>query len=273
MLIGCVCYALSIVLFLKPCEIVAGGVSGLSTLIHILNEKIPIGMISIAINVPIFLLGLKYTGWKFILRCLLTVVTLGVFTDVLAFLPQMTENPLLASLYGGVFQGVGIGLFIRYEFSSGGTELLGRVISKWVRGLSIPICVGLCDAIIVVAGAVALTSADNILYALIVVFVSTKVSELILTGLDKSKLCIIISNKGREISQTLIEKSPRGVTMMSGEGMYCHEERDVLITCVKNRQLTQLRQIVHSVDEKAFVIINDSVEVRGKGFTAWDKDL
>lgn len=273
MVVGCVFYALSIVLFLEPCGIVAGGVSGLSTLLHLLNKKIPIGAISIAINIPIFLLGLRYTGWKFILRCLLTVVTLGLATDLLAFLPQMTDNALLASLYGGVLQGIGIGLFLRFEFSSGGTELLGRVVSKWVKIINIPVCVGLCDAIIVVTGAIALTSADNILFALIVVFVSTKLSELILTGLEKSKLCIIISNKGKEIAQVLIEKSPRGVTMLNGEGMYCHEDRDVLFTCVKNRQLTQLRQIVHSVDDKAFVIINDSVEVRGKGFTSWEKDL
>ena len=273
MVLGCVFYALSIVLFLEPNGIVAGGVSGLSTLIHLLNRKIPIGLISVVINIPIFLLGLRYTGWKFILRCFLTVATLAVCTDTLMFLPKMTEDPLLASLYGGVFQGIGIGLFIRYEFSSGGTELLGRVISKWVKVLNIPVCVGICDAIIVATGAIALTSADNILYALIVVFVSTKLSELILVGLEKSKLCIIITNKGTEIAQTLIERSPRGVTMLNGEGMYRHEERDVLLTCVKNRQLTQLRQIVHSVDDSAFVIINDSVEVRGKGFTSWEKDL
>ena len=272
MAVGCVFYALGVVLFLKPWSIVAGGVSGLSTLLHLLNEKIPIGAISIAINIPIFLLGLKYTGWKFILRCLLTVVTLGLAIDLLAFLPKMADNTLLASLYGGVLQGIGIGLFLRFEFSSGGTELLGRVISKWVKIINIPVCVGLCDAIIVVVGAIKV-GADNILYALIVVFVSTKLSELILTGLEKSKLCIIISNKGKEIAQVLIEKSPRGVTMLNGEGMYCHQDRDVLFTCVKNRQLTQLRQIVHSVDDQAFVIINDSVEVRGKGFTSWEKDL
>ena len=273
MLIGCVCYALSIVLFLAPNSIVAGGVAGLSTLLHLINDKIPIGMISIAINIPIFLLGLKYTGWKFISRCLLTVVTLGLCTDLLAFLPAMTDNKILASLYGGVFQGVGIGLFIRFEFSSGGTELLGRVISKWVKVLGIPLCVGLCDAIIVATGAIVLRTADNILYALIVVFVSTKLSELIVVGFEKSKLCIIITNKGEEISQTLIARSPRGVTMMNGEGMYKREDRDVLFTCVKSSQLTQLRQIVYSIDNSAFVIINDSVEVRGKGFTAWEKDL
>jgi len=273
MIFGCVFYALSIVLFLEPCGIVAGGVAGLSTLLHLLNEKIPIGLITIAINIPIFLLGLKYTGWKFILRCLVTVVTLGLCTDLLTFLPAMTNDPLLASLYGGVCQGIGIGLFIRFEFSSGGTELLGRVISKWVKFLNIPVCVGLCDAIIVITGTVALRTVDNILYALIVVFVSTKLSELILMGLEKSKLCIIICDKGNEVAQALIEKSPRGVTMLNGEGMYKHQNRDVLLTCVKNRQLTQLRQIVHTVDDSAFVIINDSVEVRGKGFISWDKEL
>ena len=273
MVLGCVFYALSIVLFLEPCAIVAGGVTGLATLFHLLNEKIPIGMISIAINVPIFLLGLKYVGKSFIIKCLLTVAVLGITTDILAFLPSMTENPILAALYGGICQGIGIGLFVRYEFSSGGTELFGRLISKWFKIGNIPVCVGLCDALIVVSGAIALQTADNILYALIVVFVSTKLSEVILVGLEKSKLCVIISDKGEEISSTLIEKSPRGVTMLDGEGMYTQKRHDVLLTCVKNRQLTQLRQIVHDIDDHAFVIITDASEVRGQGFINWDKEL
>jgi len=273
MFFGCVFYASGIVIFLAPCEIVAGGVASLSVLFHLLNEKIPIGLITIALNIPIFLLGLKYTDGKFILRSLLTVAVLGVVTDILALLPAMTTNPLLAALYGGIFQGIGVGLFIRFEFSSGGTELLGRVLSKWTKILTIPVCVGICDAIIVLTGTIVLRSADNILYALIVIFVSTKLSEMVLVGLEKSKLCIIICNKGQEIAQALIEKSPRGITMLDGEGMYRHESRDVLLTCVKNRQLTQLRQIVHSVDESAFVIINNSVEVRGKGFTSWEREL
>ena len=94
---------------------------------------------------------------------------------------------------------------------------------------------------------------------------------MILVGFEKSKLCIIISSKGEEIAQVLLKRSPRGVTLLEGQGMYTHEQRQVLMTCVKNRQLTQLRQIVRDVDEHAFVIINDSVEVRGKGFSYWDK--
>ena len=272
MLVGCLSYALSVVLFLEPNEIVAGGVMGLATLVHLLNGKIPIGMISVAINVPIFILGIKYTGRKFIMKCLVTVAVLSVFTDLLAGLAPITDNALLAALYGGILQGIGIGLFIRYEFSSGGTELLGRVLARWIKIVNIPTAVGLCDAAIVVSGALVLRNADNILYALIVIFTSTKISEIIVTGIEKSKLCIIISDKGEEISQTPLSRSPRGITMLEGEGMYTHKNHNVLMTCVKNRQLTQLRQIVRTIDEQAFVIINDSVEVRGKGFADWDQE-
>ena len=266
MLIGCVMYALSTRLFLAPNSIVAGGVSGLSVLINLLNEKIPIGLISIAINVPILVAGIKFQGWKFIYRCLVTIVTLGVVTDIFEVLPALTPDGVLASLYGGVCQGIAIGLFVRFEFSSGGTELLGRLISRFVKVLKIPVCVGILDAIIVIAGAIVTKNPANMLYALIVVFVSTKVSEIILVGLEKSKLCFIISEKGEEIAKTLLEKSPRGVTMINGEGMYTHSEKNILLTCVKNAQLTQLKQIVKEVDKNAFIIINDSVEVRGKGF-------
>lgn len=266
MLLGCVAYALSTSVFLAPNSIVAGGVTGLSVIVNLLNEKIPIGMISIVINLPILALGIRFQGWKFILRCLLTIVTLGVVTDIFSLLPTMTSDGVLASLYGGVCQGVGIGLFVKYEFSSGGTELLGRVISRFIKVLRIPACVAILDGTIVVLGAIVTKNPANMLYALIVVFVSAKVSEIVLMGLEKSKLCIIITDKGKQVSQTLIERSPRGVTMLNGTGMYTDKEHDVVMTCVKNRQLTQLKAIVKEVDEHAFIIINDSVEVRGQGF-------
>ena len=182
------------------------------------------------------------------------------------------SDKILSSVYGGVCQGIGVGLFVRYEFSSGGTELLGRVISRVTKVITIPVCVGILDGIIVIVGAIVTRNPDNMLYALIVIFVSTKVAEVILMGLEKSKLCIIISDKGSEIAATLIEKSPRGVTMLDGVGMYTHKEHNVLLTCVKNHQLTQLKLIVKSVDEHAFIIINESVEVRGQGFQSLEDD-
>lgn len=270
MLLGCVFYGASTSLFLATNNIVAGGVSGLAVLVNYFNENLLVGMLIIAFNVPILVLGIKFLGWKFIIRCLITIVSLGIITDLLALVPQFTDDKILASLYGGVCQGIGIGLFVRFEFSSGGTELLGRLVSRWINGLSIPLAVGILDGIIVILGAIFTKDPNNMLYALIVIFVSTKLSEVILVGLEKSKLCIIISGKGEEISQELLRQSPRGVTMLEGQGMYTKKEYQVILTCVKNRQLTQLKQIVKSIDEHAFIIINESVEVRGKGFQALD---
>ena len=266
MLLGCVAYGSSTSLFLARNEIIAGGASGLAVLINYLNPAWTVGIVLMCINVPILLLGIKYQGWKFILRCLLTVATLSLVTDLLAKAPLMTEDTVLASLYGGICQGIGIGLFVRYQFSSGGTELLGRIMARFIKGFNIPVCVGILDAAIVIVGAVVTKNPSNLLHALIVVFLSTKVSELVLVGLEKSKLCIIISDKGEEISAELLKNSPRGVTMLDGQGMYTHKDHNVLLTCVKNYQLTQLKQIVKSVDEYAFIIVNEAVEVRGQGF-------
>lgn len=273
MLIGCIAYGTSTSLFLARNEIIAGGASGLAVLINYLNPAWTVGVVLMCINLPILLLGIKYQGWKFILRCLLTVASLSIVTDLLAKAPLMTEDAVLASLYGGICQGIGIGLFVRYQFSSGGTELLGRIMARFVKGLNIPVCVGILDAAIVIVGAVVTKNPSNLLHALIVVFLSTKISELVLVGLEKFKLCIIISDKGEEISEALLKNSPRGVTMLDGQGMYTHKGHNVLLTCVKNYQLTQLKQIVKSVDEYAFIIVNEAVEVRGQGFKSLTQNL
>ena len=273
MLIGCFAYGSATSLFLQPASIVAGGISGFSVMLNLLFDKLPVGMMIIALNIPILIAGLRMQGVKFIFRALVTIVTLGIVTDLLAKVPFKPADGVLASLYGGICQGIGIGFFLRYEFSSGGTELLGRIISNLVKVVRIPVCVGILDGIVVVLGAIVTKDPNNMLYALIVIFVSTKLSEWILVGGEKSKLCIIITDKGKEIADALLKNSPRGVTMLEGEGMYTHKDRDVLLTCVKKRQLNQLKQIVYVVDRHAFIIVNDSVEVRGQGFQALEEGL
>lgn len=279
MLLGCVAYGSATSLFLAPPDIseelwiVAGGISGLAVILSDIWTIFDTGVWIILLNIPILLAGLKMQGWKFILRALITIVTLGIVTDLLGKIPFQSERGVLAALYGGICQGIGIGLFLRYEFSSGGTELLGRIISNLVKVVKIPVCVGVLDAIVVLLGTIAVGDPNNMLYALIVIFVSTKLSEWILVGGEKSKLCIIITDKGKSVADTLLQNSPRGVTMLAGEGMYTHKDRDVLLTCVKKRQLVQLKQLVYNVDRYAFIIVNDSVEVRGQGFQALDEGL
>ena len=270
MILGCISYALSLRMFLIPLKIVGGGVSGAASLIEILTD-IPAGYFIFSINIPILIMGLKLKGWRFIVRCLITTATLSLFTNLFGieffdFLQGLTNSPLLASLYGGILQGIGIGLFIRYEMSSGGTELLGRITHHVLPILSIAVHAAFFDGLVVILGAIVLNNPENILYALILIFTSAKVSDVLVIGLSKAKMCYIISTKAEEIADFLIHHSPRGVTLIHGEGMYSKTERDVLLTCVKNHQIQSLKTAVKSIDENAFIIVGEATEVYGKGF-------
>ncbi len=273
MVIGCLSYALSLKAFLEPNGITGGGVSGAASLIHLIWD-LPTGVFIAAINVPILIFGFKKMGWKFILRCLITTATLSLateFWDVVLPKPEIlveniTDDGILASLYGGILQGVGIGLFIKYETSSGGTELLGRLTHGLLPFGTIATHVAVFDGVVVLLGAFALSRLENILFALILIFVSAKVSDLIVMGFAKAKLCYIITEKAEEIADYLVHHSPRGVTFIQGEGMYTKTPKGVLLTCVKNNQITALKAMVKELDDNSFLIVGDANEVYGKGF-------
>ena len=273
MILGCICYSLSLAVFLIPNEIVGGGVSGAASLLQIITDgKLPAGVFIVALNIPILIFGFKLMGWKFILRCFITTATLGLCTELFGILAQatnltkLTNDGILASLYGGVLQGVGIGFFIKYETSSGGTELLGRITHHVLPFGSIATHVALFDGLVVVVGAIALNNLVNVLYALILIFVSAKVSDMIVMGFTKAKLCYIITTKAEEVSDFLISHSPRGVTLINGEGMYSKTPKGVLFTCVKHHQVVALKGMIKQLDPDAFVIVCDANEVYGKGF-------
>ncbi len=273
MVIGCLSYALSLKAFLEPNGITGGGVSGAASLIHLITN-LPTGLFIAVINVPILILGFKKMGWKFILRCLLTTTCLSLATEFWQIilpskeelLDKITKDGILASLYGGILQGVGIGLFIKYETSSGGTELLGRLTHGIVPVGTIATHVAVFDGIVVLFGALKLERLENILFALILIFVSAKISDLIVMGFGKAKLCYIITEKAETISEFLLSHSPRGITLLQGEGMYSKTPKDVLITCVKYNQIVTLKNWIKQLDENAFVIVCDANEVYGKGF-------
>ena len=161
---------------------------------------------------------------------------------------------------------VGIGLFIKYETSSGGTELLGRLTHGIVPVGTIATHVAIFDGFVVLLGAIGLSKLENILFALILIFVSAKVTDLVVMGLGKSKLCYIITEKAEEIADFLISHSPRGVTLVDGKGMYSKQPKGVLLTCVKFNQIVLLKKWIKELDENAFVIVTDANEVYGKGF-------
>lgn len=266
MIIACVLYAFSLDCFLISNNIVAGGISGLSTL---LAKYIPIsvGILIIICNIPILIISFLREGTKFTINCLITTVTLGLITTAFEYLPPVVEgDSLMGAVFGGVIQGVAIGLFCKYRVSSGGTELVGRFLHTLIPALSIPVFTAFLDGIIVISGAICMKSIENVLYALIVIFLSAKVSDLVLVGLNKSKLCYIISTKPDEVGEFLIQNSPRGVTKLSGVGMYTKKEKGILMTVVRKGGLQTLKELVAQIDENAFVIVSDTSEVLGNGF-------
>lgn len=266
-------FAMSLDLFIVPNAIVCGTLTGLSTIVNFLIEnRIGIGTLTIIFDIPILLLALKTQGWRFVVRCLLTILILGLLIDVFAFLKPVTNDLLMASLYGGVLQGIGIGIYCKYKVSSGGTELLGRIISEKIKVLSIPMCIGILDGAIVIGGAICFGNIQNVLYALIIISVSTFVSDIIITGVNRAKLCYIITEKSDEIGTALINNSPRGVTGIKGMGMYTKKDKGILLTVVKKHQLGDLKMIVHAIDPNAFVIVSETNEVLGKGFKDIDEN-
>lgn len=267
MLVGCIINSFGTAVFLSPNRIVAGGISNLATVFQLISGKIPIGLMSIVLNIPILILGFIFVGKKCSIHFIFTFIALGIAVDLWSFIPPLkTEDLLLVAVCGGIIQGIGSGLLLRNNFNAG-TELLGRVIAKIAKVRNIPLCVGICDAVVVLLGAIVFRDLQKIFYALIAVFCCMKTSEFVTFGLKRSKLCIVISDKGKEIASALIAGSNRGVTMLRGVGMYTSNEHQLLLTCIWSRQIIFLKETVRRIDSSAFVIVTESSEVLGNGFS------
>lgn len=272
MVIACILYAFSLECFLVPSEIVAGGISGLATVINRF-VNLEVGIIIIILNIPILLICIKQMGIKFTVNCLITTLVLGFTTTLFAYAdPIVKDDRIISAVFGGFIQGIAIGLFCKYRVSSGGTELLGRFMHNVLKFLSIPVFTAIFDGIIVITGAIVMKDVSNVFYALIVIFISSRMSDMILVGINQSKLCYIISDEAENIGEFLIHHSPRGVTKISGVGMYTKMEKGILMTVVKAHQVQELKEVVMALDPKAFVIVSQTYEVLGNGFKLIDKD-
>lgn len=265
MIIGCFLFSSGLTVFLIPNKIITGGMSGVASVINILTG-LSTGAFIVILNLPIVFGGLKIMGWRFFVRSLITTVTLGLTTELCGFIPAPTNDPILAVLYGGILQGAGLYLFIKYEMSSGGTELLARITHKFIKVGTIATHLAVLDGIIVVFGAIMMKNANSALYALILIFITAKVNDLLLMGFNKTKMCYIITDNAEEVAENIINGLSRGVTFLDGKGMYTKEHRNLLISCIYQKQITGLKTLVKEIDPNAFVIVCDANEVYGKGF-------
>lgn len=265
--IGTIIMSLSLVLFLSPNKIAAGGVSGLAVVIHHLF-KIPIGLTMLAFNIPLFIIGIKYLGKRFGIRTFFGMITFSLFTDffdkILHF-QAITNESLLASLYGGLLIGLGIGIVFRVRGSTGGSDIVAQVFSH--KGImSAGNTFLLIDFMVISIAGIAFNGIEYALWGFIGLYISSKVIDVIITGMGYAKACYIISKKSEIIKDEIFEKMNRGVTFFKGKGAYLQKERDVIFCIVTRREVAKLRDIVKDIDPDAFVIIQDVHQVLGKGF-------
>ncbi|MGB8957783.1 MAG: YitT family protein [Candidatus Aminicenantales bacterium] len=266
-LLGCVITGLAYALFLIPHHFVPGGVSGIAIILNYF-AALPVGALIIVLNVPVFLLGLKTMGKKYVLNSLAGMVVSSVFIDLfnrVLKLPSATGNPVLASIYGGVMLGVGLGIVFRGRASTGGSDIIGMILSKYT-GMSLGYGIMVTDFVIISASGFALHSLEAPLYGYLVLFLSTKVIDMVLEGWNYSKLVIITSARTDEIADYILRGLDRSGTALRSRSLYLNREGELILTVIHRKQLADLRNFIKKTDPEAFVIINDTYDVLGKGF-------
>ncbi len=266
-LLGCVITGLAYALFLIPHHFVPGGVSGIAIILNYF-AALPVGALIIVLNVPVFLLGLKTMGKKYVLNSLAGMVVSSVFIDLfnrVLKLPSATGNPVLASIYGGVMLGIGLGIVFRGRASTGGSDIIGMILSKYT-GMSLGYGIMVTDFVIISASGFALHSLEAPLYGYLVLFLSTKVIDMVLEGWNYSKLVIITSARTDEIADYILRGLDRSGTALRSRSLYLNREGEIILTVIHRKQLADLRNFIKKTDPEAFVIINDTYDVLGKGF-------
>ncbi len=262
--IGTFLMALGTNFIYEPLSMVTGGFSGVGIILHAMFG-IPIWSVMLILNVPLFLLAKKRHGRVFLVQSLYAMLSFSLWLAVLPVISVADKDYVMAALLGGALQGTGLGLVFSTGSTTGGTDLLSNLLHPLFPIVRIPNLLGIIDGIIVVAGMV-LFGIRTALYAMVAVFVTSKIMDGVTAGMRYAKVLYVISDKSQQIAQLVMEKLQRGVTALKGSGMYSGKEKQVLMCVISRREAVALVKLIKEVDERAFVIIADAREVMGEGF-------
>ncbi len=269
--LGTVILALAMDLFLIPAQLAAGGVSGLAQIINYYTGW-PIGLMTLAANAPLFALGWRHLGGpRFALRTAVSIVIFSLTVDGLApYLPPhgLTHDPVLNALYGGVLGGVGAGLIYRGRGTSGGTDILARILAQW-RHIPLAQSYLFADGLVILLAGVTF-GWEQALYALVALYVTGVAAEGVLSGPNVVRTAIIITNRPDEVVQRILHGLNRGVTLLQGRGGYTGETRAVLYCVVTRAEVEQLKNFVRQADPQAFMVVGNAHEALGEGFRPWE---
>lgn len=270
--IGCALFALGFDLFLSPNDLNAGGISGLAmVLVHLLGFG-AVGIITMLMNLPLFIAGGVKIGKTFFWGSLVGMIASSLMIDLFAYIPVPQIDPLLGAIYGGVFCGAGLGMVFTTGASTGGSDIVVRLLKR--RWQSVPIGTISIFFDMTVAALTGLVFHDltKALYSGVTIFITGQVIDAVVYRFDYSKVVLIISKEYEAIAKRIGNDLDRGATFLDGEGSYSHQPTKVVFTVVKRQQIAELKQMVVELDPNAFIVVQEAHQVLGEGFARYSKD-
>ena len=267
-ILGAALYALSVDCFTAPNDIAPGGVTGLATLLNSLIHT-PIGAVSLLLNAPLFIWGALESGKRFIVRTVIAVVIVSLMIDGFALFGLVyTGDRMIAAIFGGILSGLGLGLILLRGGSTGGTDIIARNLHRRFPYLSVGRIVFLSDAVVIILSAVVYSSIENALYAVITIFVSTKLIDTVIIGFsrDNGKLMLIVTSHPLLVRDRITIREDRGVTLLNAQGGYSHLPLGVIMCAVRSHDVYRIKNAVLSVDDNAFIVIMTAGTIAGNGF-------
>ncbi len=271
-IIGCALFGLGFNLFLAPNGLNAGGISGLAMVLVHLMEFGTVGAVTAIMNLPLFALGGLKIGKKFFFGSLIGMIFTSVFIDLFAILPVPQTEPLVGALYGGVLCGIGLGIVFAAGCSTGGSDIIVRLLKlKWQSMPIGSINIGF-DLCVVVLTGVVFQDVTRALYSGIAIFVTGKIIDAVVYRFDYSRVALIITKHYEKVAEEIANELDRGATFLYGEGSYSRHGTKVILTAVKKQQLADLKRLVVEIDPDAFIIVQEAHQVLGDGFSRYSKD-
>lgn len=271
--VGSLLFSLAFSAFFEVNQVGMAGMTGLGQVINVFLPQISVGVIVFVLNVPIFLVGWKLLGFHLLASSLFSMFVTSAAMDIFTRLGGFSAmDPMLASLCGGALMGLGLGMVFSQGATTGGTDIIGRLLKLKFPWLPLGKLVLAPDLAALVLVAIAFGRLEAALYGAVAMFVSSQVTDTVLYGLDSSKVAYIISDNWQEITRTLMDRQGRGVTILQGEGGYTGDEKRVLLVAFKQREIVDIKRQVHELDGGAFLIVCDARDVLGEGFGEYRQD-
>jgi Uncharacterized conserved protein len=270
MLAGTALMAFSIKSIYASINLVTGGFTGIAILLKDLSGQwipggIPLWITNLILNIPLFLIGIKVKGIRFLGRTLFGTIAISGWLLVIPAVPIVANDLLLGAVFGGAISGVGIGMVFIARGTTGGTDMMAAIIQHYAKHYSIAQIMQVIDALIVMVGAFVF-GLELALYSVITIFVVSRVSDGLMEGLKFSKVAYIITDYHREVAKSIMTEMDRGITNFQGTGMYLETPRNMLFCVVSKKEIVELKELVMKIDSRAFVIVSDAREVLGEGF-------